>query len=176
MLCGPSPPPPLHTPSSSILVPQCSMVLQNSTLQSGTGMWVRWQIWMGVSLFVYVIMCIIHNVMLTKSSSAHYILIHTHPQCLTMLKYSPLQSGTGMWVGWLICTGVSIFVNLIMCNIHVCMSWTPLYYLLTSCLLYMIFCYILIRMWFSPSSSSVIIHSVSQCWRIQLSNRGLGCE
>ena len=128
--------------------PQCFIMLINSTLPSGTGMWVGWLIWVIVSTFVYVITCIIHvhiytimlytnslslsteydillcnhtNVVPSSSSSVHSILIlmHPHPQCLPMLYNSTLPSRTGMWVGWLICNTVSTFVYVIMCIIHV---------------------------------------------------------
>ena len=75
-----------------------------------------------------ILLCNHTNVVLSSSSSAYSILIlmHPHPQCFRALNNSTLPSGTGMWVGWLICMGVSTFVYMIMCIIHVpCDTCTP---------------------------------------------------
>ena len=81
--------------------------------------------WLSLSLSLSteydILLCNHTNVVLSSSSSVHSILIlmHPHPQCFTMLNNSTLPSGTGMWVGWLICDTVSTFVYVIMCIIHV---------------------------------------------------------
>ena len=68
--------------------------------------------------------------------------MHPHPQCLDMLINSTLQSGTGMWVGWLICNTVSKFVYVIIAS----SMYTIMFYVLTLSALNMIFCYIIIPM------------------------------
>ena len=107
-----------NTVSTFVYVIMCIIHVYHNVMY-----WLSLSLSLSVSVSVeYVILLHNHtNVVPSSSSSVHSILIlmHPHPQCFIMLKNSTLPSGTGMWVGWLICIPVSTFVYVIMWLIHV---------------------------------------------------------
>ena len=83
--------------------------------------WLSLSLSLSLSTEYDILLCNHTNVVLSSFFSVHSILnlMHPHPQCLIGLNNSTLQSGTGMWVRWLIWHTVSTFVYVIMCIIHV---------------------------------------------------------